>query len=145
MKTNAEHGQKGETLKMGKNSKQRGRKTEIRSRRRRRRRRRGRRRIECMLIEKHQRAGEKAKRRDMSEFIKNISRVNRQTPGHASTTKHYIKKQPIPISLSLSRSLFVSHTHTHTDLGPAFPSPESWLPASLPTDLLEGDMGAGTR
>ena len=116
MKTNAEHGQKGETLKMGKNSKQRGRKTEIRSRRRRRRRRRGRRRrrIECMLIEKHQRAGEKAKRRDMSEFIKNISRVNRQTPGHASTTKHYIKKQPIPISLSLSPALSLSLTHTHT-------------------------------
>ena len=99
---------------MGKNSKQRGRKTEIRSRRRRRRRRRGRRRIECMLIEKHQRAGEKAKRRDMSEFIKNISRVNRQTPGHASTTKHYIKKQPIPISLSLSPALSLSLTHTHT-------------------------------
>ena len=46
-------------------------------------------------------------------------------------------------SLSLSLSLCLSHTHT--DLGPAFPSPESWLPASLPTDLLEGDMGAGTR
>ena len=32
-----------------------------------------------------------------------------------------------------------------TDLGPALPSAESWLPASLPTDLLEGDMGAGTK
>lgn len=139
MKTNAEHGQKGDTLKMGKNSKQRGRKTEVR---RRRGRRSGRRRIECVLIEKRQRADAKAKRRDMSEFIKNNSRVNTQTPGHASTTKHYIKKQNNP-HLSLSLSLCLSHTHT--DLGPAFPSPESWLPASLPTDLLEGDMGAGTR
>lgn len=108
MKTNAEHGQKGDTLKMGKNSKQRGRKTEVR---RRRGRRSGRRRIECVLIEKRQRADAKAKRRDMSEFIKNNSRVNSQTPGHASTTKHYIKKQNNP---HLSLSLFVSHTHTQT-------------------------------
>ncbi|KAF3858437.1 hypothetical protein F7725_011638, partial [Dissostichus mawsoni] len=28
---------------------------------------------------------------------------------------------------------------------PSLTAPQSWLPASLPTDLLEGDMGAGTR
>lgn len=54
MKTNAEDGQKVSRIrdvKDGKDSKQRGRKTERR------------RRTECVLIERHQRAGGKAKRR----------------------------------------------------------------------------------
>lgn len=93
-----------------------------------------------MLIEERQRAGEKGK----EKIFQNSSSIFTfiYTRGHAGRTQHDIKT---PNANSPHPSLSLCLTHKHTDLGPAFPSPESWLPASLPTDLLEGDMGAGTR
>lgn len=92
-----------------------------------------------MLIEERQRAGEKGKEK-IVQNSSSIFTLLSYTHGRAGRTQHDVKT---PNANNPHPSLFVSHTNT--DLGPAFPSPESWLPASLPTDLLEGDMGAGTR
>lgn len=101
----------------------------------------GRQREECVLIEERQRAGGKGK----EKIFQNSSSIFTwliYTQEHAGRTQHDIKT---PNANNPHLSLSLCLTHKHTDLGPAFPSPESWLPASLPTDLLEGDMGAGTR